>query len=127
MTLHLSRVRSPAQLTGEGMALLGGELDDAVAACVERLGGSPNDYQFWEQIDGPGATRLILAIAPELEIDEGRFLDGVLDELRSKAAAGPLVAEVWKKAATLRLVRERPRSTAALKLPSFVPPDRVRP
>ena len=74
----------------------------------------------------PGATRLILAIAPELGIDEGRFLDGVLDELRSKAAAGPLVAEVWKKAATLRLVRERPRSTAALKLPSFVPRGRLR-
>jgi hypothetical protein len=120
MTLHVSWIRSPAKLTGEGMALLGGELDEAVAACIERVGGSPNDYQFWEQGDGPGATRLMLAVTPELAVDEDRFVDQVLDELRTKAMAGPLVAEIWKKAATLQVLRGRPQVTPALKQPVFV-------
>jgi hypothetical protein len=120
LTRHVSRVRSRAKLTGEGMALLGGELDDAVAVCVERHGGSPNDYQFWEHDEGAGATRLVLAIAPDVKIDEGRFLDEVLDRLRSSATSGALVADVWKKAATLQLVRARPAPTRALKLPTFV-------
>jgi hypothetical protein len=126
LTLHVSRVRSHGKLTGEGMALLSGDLDDAVGACVERLGGSPNDYQFWERAEGAGATRLTLAVSPELAIDESRFLDGVLDELRATARAGPLVAEVWRKAATLQLVRARPEPTAALKLPTFVRAEALR-
>ena len=63
------------------MALINGELDEAVALCVERAGGGPNDYQFGEVRDGSGATRLQLAVAPEVEIHESEFVESVLREL----------------------------------------------
>lgn len=120
LDLHVSSVRSHDKLTGGGMALLGGEFDDAVAACVERAGGGPNDYQFWERSDGEGATRLVLAVTPELRIDERHFVESVLDELRRRAPAGTLVAEVWRSGETLELTRARPEPSAALKTATFV-------
>ncbi len=95
--------------------------DDAVAACVERAGGGPNDYQFWERSDGAGATRLVLAVTPELSIDERESVESVLAELRARAPAGTLVAEMWRAAETLELTRVRPEPTAALKTLAFVP------
>lgn len=120
LDLHLSTVRSHDKLTGGGMALLGGEFDDAIAACIERAGGGPNDYQFWERADNGGVTRLVLAVTPELEIDEGEFVESVLEELRRRAPAGTLVAEIWRSGETLELTRARPEPNAALKTAAFV-------
>lgn len=112
------------KLTGGGMALLGGEFDDAVAACIERVGGGPSGYQFWERSDDAGATRLVLAVTPELEIDEQQFAASVLEELRRRAPAGTLVAEIWRSGDTLELTRVRPEPSAALKTAAFVPNTR---
>jgi phenylacetate-coenzyme A ligase PaaK-like adenylate-forming protein len=48
MDVHISEVRSYDKLTGEGMTLLGSELDKIVGEMIEKAGGSPDDYQFWE-------------------------------------------------------------------------------
>lgn len=121
LDLHLSTVRSHDKLTGSGMALLGGEFVEAVTACVERAGGGPNDFQFWERADGDAATRLVLAVSPELPIDEATFVPAVLEELRLRATGGALVAGMWAAAETLELVRGRPELGAALKTAPFVP------
>lgn len=115
LDVHVSDVRSHAKLTGEGMALLGGELEDAVSACVERAGGGPNDFQFWERSDDAG-TRLVLAVDPDVPIDERAFVESVLEELERRALAGRLVAEAWRAAGTFELVRQRPQPNATLKL-----------
>jgi hypothetical protein len=120
LDLHVSTVRSHDKLTGGGMALLSGEFDDAVAACIERAGGGPNDYQFWERAEDGDATRLVLAVTPELEIDERRFVESVLEELRRRAPAGTLVAEIWRSGDTLELTRARPEPNSALKTATFV-------
>jgi len=114
MTLHASHVRSPSKLTGEGVALLTEELNEAVAACIERFRGGPNDYQFMEYAEGGGPTQLALAVKPELEMDEAAFLKAVYTELRAK---NPVIAEMWTRAETLRIVRVHPQPNDALKLP----------
>jgi len=109
MSLHLRRVRSHEKLTGEGMGLPAAELDEAVAACVARLGGGPNDYEFRESMGDAGATRLLIAVSDKLELDEERFAAAVLDELRTGSPGGSLSSEVWRNAGTLKVVQGRIR------------------
>ncbi len=117
--VHVSSVRSHAKLTGEGMGLVADELGDAVAACLEEVGGGPNDFQFWERPDEAG-TRLVLVVSPDLRLDEEAFMEAVLEEIGRRAPGGSLVAETWRRAGTFELVRERPRATATLKLPTVI-------
>ena len=118
MDLHASRVRSHDKLTGEGMGLLASQLDDAVSTVVGRAGGGPNDYQFWERTDERGFTKLVLAVSPDVAIDEATLVSSVLDELRSGTAAEALTSEIWRQAGTLELVRARPASN--YKMPPII-------
>jgi hypothetical protein len=110
MNLHVSRVRSHDKLTGEGMGLLAAQLDDAVATVVARAGGGPNDYQFWERSDDRGPTRLVVAVSPEIRIDDSALVESILDELRDGTPAETLASQMWREAGTLQVVRVRPRS-----------------
>jgi len=118
MDLHVSRVRSHDKLTGEGMGLLAAQLDDAVASCVARAGGGPNDYQFWERSDDRGFTKLVVAVSPEVPIEEENLIDSVLAELRARTPGETLTAEIWRQAGTLEVVRARPSS--AYKMPPIL-------
>jgi hypothetical protein len=110
MDLHVSRVRSHEKLTGEGMALLADQLDAAVARCVARAGGGPNDYQFWERSDDRGFTKLVLAVAPEVQIGDGTLVESILQELKTGTPAETLTSEMWREAGTFQVVRSRPES-----------------
>jgi hypothetical protein len=112
-TDHLREVRSFRKLTGEGVTLVGGDmeriLDEVLPA---RFGGSPLDYQFLEEEDAAGFTRLTLAVSPKVQIaDEAAVVEVVLRALR-----GDNVRSLLEQAKTLRVKRMEPISTSRGKI-----------
>ncbi|MBL0169940.1 MAG: hypothetical protein IPP90_04280 [Gemmatimonadaceae bacterium] len=117
-TTHIRDIRSFRKLTGEGITLVGSDmeriLDDLLPA---RFGGSALDYQFAEEEDERGFTRLTLLIAPTVSIeDEAVAMEFVLQALEHAGAGGALATSIWRQAGTLRIRREAPTITGRGKL-----------
>jgi hypothetical protein len=109
-TKHLSGVYSYRKLTGEGVTLVGGELIDVVERVLpERFGGSLLDYQFVEEEDAQGFTRLSLRVSPKIELgDEKELVDAVMEALRRSSLMADSARNVWQQSGTLRVVRAEP-------------------
>jgi hypothetical protein len=123
---HIRDIRSFRKLTGEGVTLVGSDmeriLDDLLPA---RYGGSALDYQFAEEEDAQGFTKLILRVSPSVTLgSEQEAADFVLGALASIDAGGAVARSTWRQAGTIRIRRERPLMTGRGKL---MPLDRVRP
>lgn len=108
-TTHIRDIRSFRKLTGEGITLVGSDmeriLDEQLPA---RFGGSSLDYQFAEE-DERGFTRLTLLIAPTVALpDEETAVHFVLQALEHAGARGTLAQSVWRQADTVRIRREAP-------------------
>ncbi len=117
LNVHLSNVRSYDKLTIEGMTILTAELDAIIGAAIEKAGGPPDSYQFWEEQDSSGLHRLVVAVSPEVpNLDEGKFIGNIIDELRHGGRRKAMAAEFWAQAASLRVIRESPESTAGHKM-----------
>ncbi len=115
---HLRDIRSFRKLTGEGVTLVGSDmeriLDDLLPT---RFGGSALDYQFVEEEDASGFTRLTLRVAPTIILgDEAEAIDFVLSALERSGAAGGLAQSSWQQAGTIRVRREAPMLTNRGKL-----------
>ena len=122
---HIRDIRSFRKLTGEGVTLVGSDmeriLDDLLPA---RYGGSALDYQFAEEEDEQGFTKLVLRVAPSVALgDEQKAAEFVLGALAKLDAGGALARSTWRQADTIRIRRERPLMTGRGKL---MPLDRVR-
>lgn len=116
MNVHVYAVRSYDKLTGEGMTLLGSELDDIIAELIENAGGCPDDYQFWESYDENGLYSLIIAISPNVSnLNEDNFKKAILERLRSRNSATAITSELWKQADTLQIVRAYPEMSKGFK------------
>lgn len=116
--VHIRDIRSFRKLTGEGMTLVGSDiervLDDFLPA---RFGGSALDYQFAEEEDASGFTRIILRVAPGVFVpDEPQVVEFVLSSLRRLGGAAAVAESAWRQAGTLRIRREVPVMTARGKL-----------
>lgn len=116
--VHLSGIRSFRKLTGEGVTLVGSDMERILDTLLpSRFGGSPLDYQFVEEEDQQGFTRLVLRIAPHLAItSEADVTTCVLDALEQTGAAGALARSAWRQAGTVRIRRESPVMTTRGKL-----------
>jgi len=117
-TEHLRHIRSFRKLTGEGVTLVGSEmvriLEEVLPA---RFGGSPLDYQFLEEEDEQGFTRLSLLVSPKIEIaDETEVVGVVLGALGRGSVAADMARAIWRQAGTLRVKRREPILTARGKL-----------
>jgi hypothetical protein len=117
-TTHIRDIRSFRKLTGEGMTLVGSDmeriLDEHLPA---RFGGSALDYQFAEEEDERGFTRLTLRVSPSVKIeDEAVAVEFVLQALEAVSAGGSLTQSIWRQAGTLRIRREAPTITGRGKL-----------
>jgi len=115
---HLRDIRSFRKLTGEGVTMVGSEmeriLDEVLPA---RYGGSALDYQFAEEEDAEGFTRLILRVAPSILLDdEAAAIACVHQALQDTGAAGGIASATWKAAGSLRIRREAPSLTGRGKL-----------
>jgi hypothetical protein len=117
-TQHLRHIRSFRKLTGEGVTLIGSDMERILEEVLPgRFGGSPLDYQLQEEEDEQGFTRLYLVISPRLAIpDEGAVIETVLDTLRQSNAAADLAQTIWRQANTLRVKRMEPLRTERGKL-----------
>jgi hypothetical protein len=117
LDVHLSGVRSYEKITVEGVTVLTAELDGIIGAEVEKAGGPPDSYQFWETQDPSGLNRLIISVSPEVpELDENKLIEGIIAALRSGGPRKAMAAEFWGQAASFKVIREYPQSSRGHKM-----------
>lgn len=120
-TQHVAQVDSRERLTLEGMTVSAAALDERIGALVAAAGGSPDSYQFRVRTDARGLARLDIALSPMLtELRDDAFLAALYARLAAGDAGLALAAEVWRRAGTLRVVREAPRLTGGQKRPTLL-------
>jgi hypothetical protein len=117
-TEHMREIRSFTKLTGEGVTLLGSEMMNILEEVLPaRFGGSPLDYQFIEEEDERGFTRLNVIISPRIGlIHEGEVVGTVLEAMKRSSVAADLAGAIWRQAGTLRVKRMEPIWTTRGKL-----------
>jgi hypothetical protein len=111
---HIGEIRSYDKLTSEGMTFFGSELMRLTDHVLPRkFGGYPSDYQFVEK-EEDGIPRVQIRVSPRIgRLDEPALVAVVLSTLRSYPGAKKLMADRWRDARTLRVVRSEPVATMA--------------
>ncbi len=110
LDVHLLGTHSFRKLTGEGMTMIGSDLIHILEVVLpSRFGGSPLDYQFVEEEDERGFTRVSLIVSPRVQLEsEETVIDVLLEALGRAGHAGDLSRAVWSQAGTLRVKRMEP-------------------
>jgi hypothetical protein len=117
-TTHLRQIRSYSKLTGEGVTLVGTEMEHILQEVLpSRFGGSPLDYQVMEREDELGFTRLYLVISPRVAIaDESTVIEVLLNALGRSSPPADAARAVWEQAQTIQVKRMDPIWTGRAKL-----------
>ncbi|MDR7418066.1 MAG: hypothetical protein QN178_04050 [Armatimonadota bacterium] len=120
LTMHVSRIRSFEKLSGEGMTFVQTDLLRVLEEVLPaRFGGTGADYQVLEEEEN-GILKLSLIISPRLgEIDEDRARETFLEELGQEGGLEKMGAEFWRRARTVSVRRQWPKSTRAGKILPF--------
>ena len=115
--IHLHTIRSFEKLTSEGMSFLGTALIRLVEEVLPaRFGGDATSYQLVEQ-ECDGLTAVELRVDPAVgALDEAAVVAAALAHLGSISPSHRMMAESWRQARTLRVVRAEPLATAAAKI-----------
>jgi hypothetical protein len=115
---HLRQIHSSSKLTGEGVTMVGSEMLRIIEETLPaRFGGSPLDYQWMEEEDQRGFTRLYLVVHPRVSLaSEQEVVETVLEALRRSSNCADAARAVWEQAGTLQLRRAEPVWTARGKL-----------
>jgi hypothetical protein len=116
--VHVRDIRSFRKLTGEGMTLVGSDVERILDEFLPtRYGGTALDYQFAEEEDQRGFTRIILRVGPRIQVDdESQMIEYVLDSLKKLGGAAMIAQTTWRDAGSLAVRRETPVMTARGKL-----------
>jgi hypothetical protein len=114
---HLHTIRSQEKLTSEGMNFVGNDLLVLLEEELpRRFGGAPTDYQLVEE-EHEGVSKVHLVVSPDVgALDDAEVADAALRFLSGRGDAQHMMAEVWRDATTLEVVRRRPEMTRASKL-----------
>jgi hypothetical protein len=109
-THHIRHIRSYRKLTGEGVTLVGSDMERILEEVLPaRFGGNPLDYQMSEVEDAGGFTRLHVVVSPRVPlVSETALIDVVLEELGKSGAAADHARATWARAGTLTVVRAEP-------------------
>jgi hypothetical protein len=99
------------------MTLFGAALEELVEQVLPgQFGGGPNDYQLLEEEDD-GRTRVNVLVSPSVgTLEDGHVVDTVLAHLKGNTRVDAMMAEMWKGAETLRVLRIAPHMTGASKV-----------
>jgi hypothetical protein len=118
LTRHLHNIRGFDRLTSEGMNFFGSDLVRIIEELLPvTFGGASVDYQMVEEEDGEGHTRLNLMVSPGVgTLDNEALIQTVLAELARGGDAQRMMAQVWSRAGTLRVMRRQPITTGSGKL-----------
>ncbi len=119
---HISDIRSFRKLTGEGMTLVGTEVDRILEAEMPtHCGGSGLDYQLVEEEDERGLTRLVLTVSARVPASEEVLHRTMLDALARGSTAAALAGAIWAQGSNLLVRRAEPEWTQRGKRPLFRP------
>ena len=121
---RLHTIRSYEKLTAGGMHFIGSDVLVILEEVLpKRHGGVPGDYQFIEE-ENQGLSRIAVAVNPAVELKSPDQVPAtILEYLSSRSRGGRMMADQWKQAETIRVIRRVPYITEAGK----TPPIRVMP
>ncbi len=107
---HLRDIRSYSKLTGEGVTLIGSEVEKILETVLPaRFGGSPLDYQLMESEDEQGLTRLYLIVSPRITLtDEQAAVEVLMDALGNSSGMAEAARSVWMRSETIKVKRMEP-------------------
>ena len=117
LDFHLREVRSVQKLCVEGITLPA----DLVHRLADELlpdncGGVPTDYQLLEEEGNDGWTRLVVRVAPGVEVSSDKVIAIVHRVLLEASGGAPGLALRVQRAGVVTVRRQRPRFSAGGKL-----------
>ncbi len=117
-TTHVSDIRSFRKLTGEGVTLIGTDIERILGEVLPRVhGGSAVDYQLVEEEGEYGQTHVTLLVDPSVSLaDEQGPAATFLAAIGAMGTRAGLTHALWQQAGTLRVRRAPPHWTARGKL-----------
>jgi hypothetical protein len=107
---HLRHIRSFRKLTGEGMTLIGSDMERILDKVLpETFGGTAQDYQLLVEEDEEGFTRRSIIVSPHIDLaDECSIIRVVLNELGQGDAAADLARALLSQGNSLGVKRMEP-------------------
>lgn len=121
LTEHISQIRSFEKLTAEGVTFIGSNIIPLVEETLPAtFGGSATDYQFIEEEDEEGTSKLFALISPDIgEIDEEKFKELTYTALSGSRESQRGSKSMWDQAGTLQIRRTNPIPTKRGKILPF--------
>jgi len=117
LTTHLHSLGSFDRLNTEGMTF---DADVLISLIEERLprafGGTPADFQFSEEEDELGRTRLVLTAGPSVEADETEIVRVVLAALSESRPTPTPMTDLLSRTGAVKVRRAFPRLTDSGKI-----------
>lgn len=110
LTRHVRGIRSFRKLTGEGMTLIGSDMERILDKVLPaKFGGSAQDYQLMEEEGNDGFTRRSIIVSPRIKLaDESEVVQTILDELGKGDAAADLARAFMSQGQSLNVKRMDP-------------------
>jgi hypothetical protein len=81
-----------------------------------RFGGTAGDYQFLEEEEEEGLTRLVVLVRPGIEAEEDLLRETVLEALREAAPIVTPMTDLLERASAITVRREHPSMTPSGKI-----------
>jgi hypothetical protein len=118
LTQHVSGIRSFRKLSGEGVTLIGTDIERILGEVLPAThGGSAVDYQLLEEEGDHGLTRVTLLVDPRVPLtDDQAPAATFLQAIAAMGMRAGITHALWQQAGTLRVRREAPRWTPRGKL-----------
>jgi hypothetical protein len=111
---HIYNLRSYRKLTGEGVTLVGTDMQNILEQVFpEKFGGSSLDYQLVEEEGENGFTKLMLYVSPHIQIEDDQILiDTLLEAMKGSAPSIQIARPSFQQAQTVGIRRQKPILTA---------------
>lgn len=121
LTTHMNTIRSFEKLTAEGVTFIGSNIIPLVEEILPAtFGGSAADYQFVEEEDEEGRSRVYALISPKLgDIDEAKFKEVTYTALSGSRESQRGSKSMWDQVGTLQFRRIPPIPTKRGKILPF--------